>query len=93
MFLWVVENPPPANIMLISGDIDFSDALHRLRMRRYNILLAHPQKISPSLVASAKTAWLWRSLLLASGGSLTRCESSGMLDGSEITREDVSEHE
>ncbi|KAF8083748.1 hypothetical protein N665_0754s0005 [Sinapis alba] len=91
MFLWVVENPPPANIMLISGDIDFSDALHRLRMRRYNILLAHPQKISPSLVASAKTSWLWRSLL-ASGSSLTQCESSGILDISEITSEDVSEH-
>ncbi|CAG7896014.1 unnamed protein product [Brassica rapa] len=92
MFLWVVENPPPANIMLISGDIDFSDALHRLRMRRYNILLAHPQNISPSLVASAKTSWLWRSLLLASGSSLTQCGSSGVLDGSEITSEDVSEH-
>ncbi|XP_018441066.1 uncharacterized protein LOC108813110 isoform X3 [Raphanus sativus] len=92
MFLWVVENPPPANIMLISGDIDFSDALHRLRMRRYNILLAHPQKISPSLVASAKTSWLWRSLLLASGSSLTRCGSSGVLESSEVSSEDVSEH-
>ncbi|KAF2560248.1 hypothetical protein F2Q70_00018832 [Brassica cretica] len=91
MFLWVVENPPPANIMLISGDIDFSDALHRLRMRRYNILLAHPQRTSPSLVASAKTSWLWRSLLLASGSSLTQCESSGVLESSEVSSEDVSE--
>ncbi|XP_013621449.1 PREDICTED: uncharacterized protein LOC106327752 isoform X2 [Brassica oleracea var. oleracea] len=91
MFLWVVENPPPANIMLISGDIDFSDALHRLRMRRYNILLAHPQRTSPYLVASAKTSWLWRSLLLASGSSLTQCESSGVLESSEVSSEDVSE--
>ncbi|CAF2144885.1 unnamed protein product [Brassica napus] len=90
IFLWVVENPPPANIMLISGDIDFSDALHRLRMRRYNILLAHPQNISPSLVASAKTSWLWRSLLLASGSSFTQCGSSGVLDSSEISSEEVS---
>ena len=91
MFLWVVENPPPANIMLISGDIDFSDALYRLRMKRYNILLAHPQRTSPSLVASAKTSWLWRSLLLASGSSLTQCESSGVLESSEVSSEDVSE--
>ncbi|KAJ0238151.1 hypothetical protein HA466_0242590 [Hirschfeldia incana] len=90
MFLWVVENPPPANIMLISGDIDFSDALHRLRMRRYNILLAHPQNIPPSLVASANTSWLWRSLITSGrGSSLTQCESSGVVDGSEITSEDA----
>ncbi|CAH8362041.1 unnamed protein product [Eruca vesicaria subsp. sativa] len=89
MFLWVVENPPPANIMLITGDIDFSHALHRLRMRRYNILLAHPQNISPSLVASAKTSWLWRSLLLPSGTSLTQCESSRVLESSEISSEEV----
>ncbi|CAH2044053.1 unnamed protein product [Thlaspi arvense] len=98
LFLWVVENPAPANIMLISGDGDFSDALHRLRMRRYNILLAHPPQVSASLVASAKTTWLWRSLL-ASGCPLTHCESSRLLDNgssstfdSHIPSQDVSEH-
>ncbi|KAL1215088.1 hypothetical protein V5N11_007666 [Cardamine amara subsp. amara] len=59
MFLWVMDNPAPANLMLITGDGDFSDALHRLRMRRYNILLAHPQQVSAALVASANTTWLW----------------------------------
>ncbi|CAF2017811.1 unnamed protein product [Brassica napus] len=70
MFLWVLENPAPANLMLISGDGDFSYALNRLRMLRYNILLAHPLQASPFLVASARTSWMWRSLIA------TGCHSS-----------------
>uniref|UniRef100_A0A1J3CNX4 Meiosis arrest female protein 1 n=1 Tax=Noccaea caerulescens TaxID=107243 RepID=A0A1J3CNX4_NOCCA len=85
MLLWVLDNPAPANIMLISGDRDFSDALHRLRMRRYNILLAHPQQASVPLVASANVTWIWRSLLpstcpptqLVDNGSCpSQCETS-----------------
>ncbi|KAL1215091.1 UBP1-associated proteins 1C [Cardamine amara subsp. amara] len=66
MLLWALDNPAPANIMLISGDRDFSNALHQLRMRRYNILLAQPPRASVPLVAAAKNIWLWTSL--ASGG-------------------------
>ncbi|KAF8089557.1 hypothetical protein N665_0502s0023 [Sinapis alba] len=87
MFLWVLENPAPANLMLISGDGDFFDALHRLRMRRYNILLAHPlQASSPSLVASARTSWMWRSLL--SSGCPLSAQSCSF--GSEMSSRDVS---
>lgn len=63
MLFWAVDNPPPANYLLISGDRDFSNALHQLRMRRYNILLAQPQNVSAPLVAAAKSVWLWTSLL------------------------------
>ncbi|CAH9050564.1 unnamed protein product [Cuscuta epithymum] len=63
MLFWAVDNPPPANYLLISGDRDFSNALHQLRMRRYNILLAQPQKASPALVAASKSVWLWTSLI------------------------------
>ncbi|XP_031497816.1 uncharacterized protein LOC116262510 [Nymphaea colorata] len=63
MLFWAVDNPAPANYLLISGDRDFSNALHQLRMRRYNILLAQPQNVSAPLVAAAKTVWLWTSLL------------------------------
>ncbi|XP_021906581.1 uncharacterized protein LOC110821157 [Carica papaya] len=66
MLFWAVDNPAPANYLLISGDRDFSNALHQLRMRRYNILLAQPQKASAPLIAAAKTIWLWTSL--AAGG-------------------------
>ncbi|GAA0154528.1 RNA metabolism protein [Lithospermum erythrorhizon] len=63
MLFWAVDNPAPANYLLISGDRDFSNALHQLRMRRYNILLAQPQQASATLLAAAKTVWLWTSLV------------------------------
>ncbi|XP_008790498.1 uncharacterized protein LOC103707687 [Phoenix dactylifera] len=63
MLFWAVDNPPPANYLLISGDRDFSNALHQLRMRRYNILLAQPPNVSQALVAAAKSVWLWKNLL------------------------------
>ncbi|XP_057963148.1 uncharacterized protein LOC131154410 [Malania oleifera] len=66
MLFWAVDNPAPANYLLISGDRDFSNALHQLRMRRYNILLAQPQKASIPLLAAAKSVWLWT--ILSDGG-------------------------
>ncbi|CAF2017821.1 unnamed protein product [Brassica napus] len=87
MFLWVLENPAPANLMLISGDGDFSYALNRLRMLRYNILLAHPLQASPFLVASARTSWMWRSLIATGCHSSRSCCSFD----SEISSQYVSE--
>lgn len=74
MLFWAVDNPAPGNYLLISGDRDFSNALHQLRMRKYNILLAQPQTASAPLLAAAKSVWLWTSLLaggppVANGGS------------------------
>ncbi|VAH27568.1 unnamed protein product [Triticum turgidum subsp. durum] len=63
MLFWAIDNPPPANYLLISGDRDFSNALHKLKMRRYNILLAQPPNVSQTLTAAAKSVWLWRSLV------------------------------
>ncbi|KAJ8748699.1 hypothetical protein K2173_008144 [Erythroxylum novogranatense] len=75
MLFWAVDNPAPANYLLISGDRDFSNALHQLRMRRYNILLAQPLKASAPLIAAARSVWLWTSLS-AGGAPLTSTESS-----------------
>ena len=63
MLLWAVDNPAPANYLLISGDRDFSNALHQLRMRRYNVLLALPFQASSVLVAAANSVWCWTSLV------------------------------
>ncbi|KAL2935064.1 Meiosis regulator and mRNA stability factor 1 [Bienertia sinuspersici] len=63
MLLWAVDNPAPATYLLISGDRDFANALHQLRMRRYTILLAQPTKASVALVAAAKSVWLWTTLV------------------------------
>ncbi|XP_033142374.1 uncharacterized protein LOC117132434 isoform X2 [Brassica rapa] len=92
MFLWVLENPAPANLMLISGDGDFSYALNRLRMLRYNILLAHPLQASPFLVASARTSWMWRSLIATrsccSFGSEHALSTQAMDSGSVFNKAD-----
>lgn len=74
MLFWAVDNPAPANYLLISGDRDFSNALHQLRMRRYNVLLAQPLKASHALVAAAKSVWLWTNLV--AGGSPLPCGES-----------------
>ncbi|KAD5317885.1 hypothetical protein E3N88_17831 [Mikania micrantha] len=74
MLFWAVDNPAPGNYLLISGDRDFSNALHQLRMRKYNILLAQPQQASVSLVAAAKIVWMWTSLL-AGGPPLANSKS------------------
>ncbi|XP_055806664.1 uncharacterized protein LOC129875238 isoform X2 [Solanum dulcamara] len=82
MLFWAVNNPAPANYLLISGDRDFSNAIHQLRMRRYNILLAQPFRASPALAAAATNVWQWTSLAavgspreLAFGSNTLRQES------------------
>ncbi|KAL9141116.1 hypothetical protein ABFS82_14G082000 [Erythranthe guttata] len=81
MLFWAVDNPAPGNYLLISGDRDFSNALHQLRMRRYNILLAQPLKASAPLIAAAKSVWLWTSLS-AGGPPLTSAESAQFVSNS-----------
>ncbi|KAM0951258.1 putative NYN domain, limkain-b1-type, meiosis regulator and mRNA stability factor 1 [Dioscorea sansibarensis] len=96
MLFWAVDNPPPANYLLISGDRDFSNALHQLRMRRYNILLAHAPNVSQALVAAAKTVWHWTSLLagglpLLNSGSTQQGNSSNGKSSAEIYKFTVPE--
>ncbi|XP_047085354.1 uncharacterized protein LOC124696713 [Lolium rigidum] len=63
MVFWAYDNPPPGNYLLISGDQDFSDLLHKLKMKKYEILLAHPPNVSSrGLFSAAKIVWLWESL-------------------------------
>lgn len=83
MLFWAVDNPAPANYLLISGDRDFSNALHQLRMRRYNILLAQPQKASAPLIAAAKSVWLWTSL--SAGEAALTCGESSQLSNVSTT--------
>ncbi|KAI4374048.1 hypothetical protein MLD38_012092 [Melastoma candidum] len=76
MLFWAVDNPAPANYLLISGDRDFSNALHHLQMRRYNVLLAQPRNASAPLLAAAKTVWLWTTLVVG-GPPLSSFEQLG----------------
>jgi len=55
----------PCNIMLISGNRDYSDSLHQLKSRLFNILLAQPEDFaSTPLIHAASTVWIWSSLVL-----------------------------
>nr|GEX59497.1 endonuclease or glycosyl hydrolase [Tanacetum cinerariifolium] len=69
LMYWVSQNPPPAHLMLISGDRDFASTLHRLRMNNYNILLASTENAPAVLCSAASIMWQWTSLV--KGESLT----------------------
>lgn len=67
MFLFSLDNPPPSSIMLISGDVDFSAALHILDQRGYNIILVTPEGASAALTNAAKFVWDWPSVACGRG--------------------------
>lgn len=60
---WVSQNPPPVHFFLISGDRDFANILHRLRMSNYNILLASTDTASGALCSAATIMWPWSALV------------------------------
>ncbi|MCL7038279.1 hypothetical protein MKW94_005896 [Papaver nudicaule] len=59
MFLFALDNPPPSSIMLISGDVDFSPALHILGQRGYNVILVIPAGVGVSSALSNAGRFLW----------------------------------
>lgn len=63
---WIALNhPQPSNLMVITGDRDYSVALHQLRCRSFNILLACPESsTSTALLRAATSVWKWNSLIL-----------------------------
>ncbi|CAN6362366.1 unnamed protein product [Urochloa humidicola] len=60
---WIARNPPPAHFLLISGDEDYANVLHRLRMSNYNVLLSCPNVGSKMLRTAATIMWLWEPLV------------------------------
>lgn len=64
MFMFALDNPPPAYIMLISGNENFSHALHRLRNSGYTVTLAIPSWVGDSccLKNAGSFVWDWPSL-------------------------------
>ncbi|XP_062204807.1 uncharacterized protein LOC133906807 [Phragmites australis] len=60
---WIAQNPPPVHFFLISGDRDFANILHRLRMSNYNILLACPSSATSVLCSAATIMWPWEALV------------------------------
>lgn len=61
MFLFALDHPPPGTILLISGDVDFAPALHKLGQRGYCVVLAIPSglKVSPALCNACQHLLSW----------------------------------
>ncbi|KAL8038667.1 hypothetical protein ABFX02_11G122800 [Erythranthe guttata] len=74
MLLWALEHDPPANILLISEDIDFATTLNRLSSKMYNIMVAHQnqdQRVQfQTLLSSAICIWSFRDLIEGGSSSL-----------------------
>lgn len=69
MFLFALDNPPPSSIMLISGDVDFSTALHVLGQRGYTVILVIPSGVgvSSALSNAGTYVWDWSSVVRGEG--------------------------
>ncbi|XP_023729905.1 uncharacterized protein LOC111877617 [Lactuca sativa] len=71
MFLFALDNPPPSSIMLISGDVDFSPALHVLGQRGYTMILVIPSRVGVSVSSALSNAgsyvWDWHALVRGEG--------------------------
>ena len=63
---WTRRHPPPANILLVSGDDGFSAILEESRCRGYMVLLASRDVASGSekLQSSASVIWEWQDFAL-----------------------------
>jgi len=74
MFLFALDNRPPALILLISGDVDFAPALHKLRQRGYTIAVALPRvRVHSALSNAGNFVWDWHNMASnKSLGSISR---------------------
>lgn len=87
MFLFALDNPPPCTILLISGDVDFAPALHKLGQRGYTVVLAIPAGVgvSSALCNAGRFVWDWPSV--ASGEGLVPTKAFLARAGEEILAE------
>ena len=62
---FIKDNPPPATIVLISGDRDFAYLLSTVRWRKYNVvLISNSFMTHESLTAQASVVYDWQSDIL-----------------------------
>ncbi|KII85144.1 hypothetical protein PLICRDRAFT_333488 [Plicaturopsis crispa FD-325 SS-3] len=84
MLAFAIDNPPPATIILISGDRDFAYAASILRMRLYKVILIIPNdEVHISLKCQASSIFEWKAHILGgsevdTSTSLSAVESAGV---------------
>jgi hypothetical protein len=59
VLLWAMDHPPPAKIVLLTGDEDMSYIMHRLRAKGFKIVLVLPSGPLPRLRAAASMQIMW----------------------------------
>ena len=69
MFLFVLDHPPPSTIVIITGDVDFSPALHVLGQRGHSVVVIIPSGVyvNPALTSAGKFVWDWQSIVHGEG--------------------------
>ncbi|KAH6918937.1 NYN domain-containing protein [Coprinopsis sp. MPI-PUGE-AT-0042] len=67
MLLFAMDNDPPATLVLISGDRDFSHVIGVLRLRQYDVVLLSPPNAHASLTAHATLCLDWNKDVLHRG--------------------------
>ncbi|XP_024979369.1 uncharacterized protein LOC112516521 [Cynara cardunculus var. scolymus] len=102
MFLFALDNPPPSSIMLISGDVDFSSALHVLGQRGYTVILVIPSGVgvSSALSNAGSYVWDWPSVVRGEGfvppsrsRAIASSDVAGLLMGPQIGDNSDSKNE
>ena len=62
---FINDNPPPATVILISGDRDFAYLLSTVRWRKHNVvLISNSSMTHKSLTVQASVAYDWKSDIL-----------------------------
>lgn len=65
IMVFIKDNPPPATIILISGDRDFAYLLSTIRWRKYQVvLISNSFMTHESLTAQASAVYDWQSDIL-----------------------------
>ncbi|XP_048230195.1 uncharacterized protein LOC8283421 isoform X2 [Ricinus communis] len=64
VYTFALDNPPPACIMLISGDADFAQVLNTVSQRGYYVFLATPAgvNVSSALINASDLVYDWPSV-------------------------------
>lgn len=78
MLVYAIDNPPPATIVLISGDRDFVYAVSILRLRCYQVVVVALPGIHASLKAQASVYLNWSNDVISKGCSFDPGWSAGV---------------
>eukprot|EP01118_Nematostelium_gracile_P015997 TRINITY_DN6539_c0_g1_i1.p1 TRINITY_DN6539_c0_g1~~TRINITY_DN6539_c0_g1_i1.p1 ORF type:complete len:523 (-),score=148.60 TRINITY_DN6539_c0_g1_i1:86-1654(-) len=71
LFKFVLDNPPPQQIVLISGDSDFTTIINTLRNRLYEVTLIHGPQTPKITASAASVSYLWSAFLQGKGANIS----------------------